>query len=86
MNDLVNSTLTHSFNKPSCTNPIHLDQTTFIDTAESIMLLTKKNLATSTPNTNVHIPVIQPGKDCMTTMHAITLLLKKLLPDVHLAH
>jgi hypothetical protein len=50
------------------------------------MLITKKNPATSIPNANVHIPIIQPGKDCMTTTHAITLLLKKLLPDVRLAH
>jgi hypothetical protein len=84
--NLVNSILTYSFNEPSCINPIYLDHTTFIDTATSVMLLTKKTLAATTPNTNKQISIIQPGGDCMTTTHAINLLLRKLPCDAHVAH
>jgi hypothetical protein len=37
---------------------MHLDQTAFIDTAASVMLLTKKTLAVSTPNPKVQISVV----------------------------
>jgi hypothetical protein len=86
MTNLVNSILTYSFNEPGCAKPTHLDQTNFINTAASVMLHTKKTLATTTPNANVQISGIQPGRDCMTTMHAVNLLLRKLPPDARLAH
>jgi hypothetical protein len=73
-------------NEPGCVNPVQLEHTTVIDTAASVTLLTKKTPAASTTQPNIQISVVQPGGDCITTTHAIDLLLSNLPPEACLAH
>ena len=83
---LVNSTITCTLNEPSCANPVQLEHTASIDTSASITLLTKTTPAVSTTQPNVQISVAQPGRDCLTTTHAINLLLSNLPPEAGLAY
>jgi hypothetical protein len=46
----------------------------------------KKTPAASTTQPYIQISVVQPGGDCMTTMHTVNLLLSKLPPEAPLAH
>jgi hypothetical protein len=83
---LDNSTVNHIINEPNCANPVQVEHTTLIDTAASVTLLTKTTPATSTTNPDVRISVVQPGGDCMTTTHAVDLLLSNLSPKARLVH
>ncbi len=66
----------------SCANPPDLNETALIDTATSCTLLTTMSPATATNNADIQITVIQPGGNCMTTTHAINLILQNLPPEV----
>ncbi len=54
--------------------------------AASCTLLTWHAPATSTAKPHRSITVIQPGGDCMTTTHAVDLLLHNLPPEARLGH
>ncbi len=57
-----------------------------INTAALCMLLTLRAPATATAKPHGSITVIQPGGDCMTTTHAVNLLLCNLPPEARLRH
>jgi hypothetical protein len=64
-----------------CANPTNLNKMTLIDTAASCTLLTPRAPETATAKPHVSITVIQPEGNCMTTTHAINLLLRNLPPE-----
>jgi hypothetical protein len=57
-----------------------------VNTAASCMLLTLREAATATAKPHVSITVIQSGGNCMTTTHAVDLLLRHLPPKARLGH
>jgi hypothetical protein len=61
-----------------CANPTNLNKTTLINMAASCTLLTPRALATATAEPHGSITVIQPGGNCMTTTHAVNLILRNL--------
>jgi hypothetical protein len=69
-----------------CANPTNLNKMALINTAALCTLLTLRAPATDTAKSHVSITVIQPGGDCMTTTHAVNLLLHNLLPEAQLGH
>jgi hypothetical protein len=73
-------------NESGCANPLQLDHTAFINTVASVSLLMKKTPVASTTQPNIQIYILQPGRDCMMTTHAVNLLLSKLPPEACLAH
>jgi hypothetical protein len=57
-----------------------------IDTAALCMLLTPRAPAMVTAKLHVSITVIQPGGNCMTSTHAVDLLLRNLPLEARLGH
>jgi hypothetical protein len=61
-----------------CANPTNLNETALINMAALCMLLPLHAQATATAKPHISITIIQPGGNCMTTTHAINLLLHNL--------
>jgi hypothetical protein len=84
---VVNQKLANSINLESgCANPTQLETTPLINTAASISLLTTKAPANNLTTTDVHITILQPSGDKMTSTLTIDLLLQLLPPEACLAY
>jgi hypothetical protein len=79
--DVVKSNLENYVNgdMSGCANPPNLNEMAFIDTAASCTPLTTMSPATTLTNADIQITIIQPGGACMTTTHAVNLLLQTYL-------